>query len=67
MSDQVKVPKEVYDTICAIRLTGAVNMLDVNGVKKIAKRMKDKVTPKWIDEHRKEYSEGIFYGFVVES
>jgi hypothetical protein len=63
---KIKVPENVLEGLEAVRKSGATNMLDRNMVARLAMDMKFYETALWIDEHKKEYAEGIFKGFVVE-
>ena len=66
MSMPIPVPKNVLDGLEAVRRSGRTNMLDRNAVIAIAMDMGFVDTAFWVDEHRREYAQGIFQGFVAE-
>ena len=49
----------------AVRESGQTDMLDYEAVRTITASMGYPETMLWIDEHRREYTEGIFRGFVA--
>lgn len=62
----MKVTKEVFTGLEAVRLSGATNMLAYPTVMKIAQMMGFEETHNWLTAHKKEYCEGVFEGFEVE-
>jgi hypothetical protein len=65
-AEPVRVPAKVLSAIEAVRDSGATNMLDRNRVIEIARAFGCDEAADWIEEHRSEYAEGIFRGFVAE-
>ena len=49
----------------AVRESGQKDMLDYPAVQTIAASMGYFETVRWLEEHRREYTEGVFRGFVV--
>ena len=62
----VRVPREVFDGIEAVRRSGATNMLDRPMVADLAEQMGFDRAARWAREHRDLYARGIFQGFEVE-
>ena len=60
------VPKKVLEGLEAVRRSGRTNMLDRNAVIAIAMEMGFVDAAFWADEHRREYAQGIFQGFVEQ-
>jgi hypothetical protein len=50
----------------AVRLSGQTNMLDRPVVAHLAGELGWPDAARWIEEHPKEYAEGVFRGFVVD-
>ena len=63
--DPIEVPIAVLDGLESVRESGQTAMHDSAKVQAIAARMGYPETEVWIREHQREYSEGIFRGFVV--
>jgi hypothetical protein len=55
----------VFHGLEAVRKAGGTNVLDHQAVQDIATRMGYPETALWVHEHRHEYSEGIFRGFMA--
>jgi len=62
----VAVPAKVLAAIEAVRDSGVTNMLDRPRVIEIARAFECDDAAEWIEEHRSEYANGIFRGFVAE-
>jgi len=60
---KVKVPKAVLDGLEAVRTSGLTNMLHRPVVAELAREFGFDEAARWIERHRKEFSEGIFRGF----
>ena len=60
---KVSVPKPVLDGLEAVRQSGLTNMLDRPVVARLAEELGFDEAARWIEAHRKEFSEGIFRGF----
>ena len=54
----------MFEGLGAVQESGRTNMLDYQAVQDIAVRMGYPETALWVREHRHEYSEGIFRGFL---
>ncbi len=65
MSIRVQVPREVFEGIEAVRLSGLTNMLDRTVVAEIADGMGYEQAARWVRENRDLYARGIFHGFEV--
>ena len=63
----VGVPAVVWQGIDAVRLSGLTNMLDRPAVVRIAGELGFPEAARWIETHTKEYAEGVFRGFIVET
>jgi hypothetical protein len=61
----VKVTKTVLDGITDVRDSGKTNMLDRNTVAKLCSDMGYYDAALWINDNKREYSEGVFNGFEV--
>jgi transposase-like protein len=55
----------VFEGLEAVQESEETNMLNYRAVQDIATRMGYPETTLWVREHRHEYSEGIFRGFVA--
>jgi hypothetical protein len=55
----------VFEGLGAVQESGQTNMLDYQAVQHIATRMGYPEAALWVGEHQREYSEGIFRGFVA--
>jgi hypothetical protein len=64
--DRVRVPREVFEGIEAVRQSGLTNMLDRPVVAEIAEQMGFEESARWVREHRDLYARAIFHGFEVE-
>ena len=60
---KVSVPKAVLDGLEAVRRSGLTNMLDRPVVARLAKEFGFDEAARWVEAHKKEFSEGIFRGF----
>jgi len=65
VSEAVKVPADVLEGLEYVRESGETNMFDRRAVQKIASREGYYATLLWLEDHQKEYAEGIFSGFAV--
>lgn len=50
----------------AVRGSGQTNMLDLPKVQTIATRLGYLETVLWLEEHQREYTEGLFQGFIAD-
>ena len=50
----------------AVRASGVADMEDYASIQASAARMGYPETVLWLEWHRREYSEGLFHGFVAE-
>lgn len=66
MNAKVKAPRAVIDGIESVRLTGRTNMLDRQTVQVIANELELWETVLWLEDHPKEYANGLFHGFEAE-
>jgi len=64
--DRVRVSREVFEGIEAVRDSGLTNMLDRPVVAEIAEEMGFEESARWVREHRDLYARAIFHGFEVE-
>ena len=64
---RIPVPAAVWQGVDAVRLSGLTNMLDRPAVIRIAGELGFPEAARWIETHTKEYAEGVFRGFVVDS
>jgi hypothetical protein len=63
---QIPIPAPVWQGIDAVRLSGLTNMLDRPVVARLAEELGYPDAASWIEEHPKEYAEGVFRGFIVD-
>jgi hypothetical protein len=63
--DPIKVPSAVFEGLGAVQESGQTNMQDHQAVQAVATRMGYPEVALWVGEHRHEYSEGVFRGFVA--
>jgi len=63
---RIPIPALVWQGIDAVRLSGLTNMLDRPVVARLAGELGYPDAARWIEEHPKEYAEGVFRGFVVD-
>jgi hypothetical protein len=61
--EKVKVPKDVFEGITAVRDSGLTNMMDVPAVARLAQGMGYDEAAQWVRSNRKSYAEGFFHGF----
>ena len=61
----VRVTREVFEGIEAVRRSGLTNMLDRPVVEKLAGEMGYEEAARWIRRHRDLYARAIFQGFEV--
>jgi len=59
------VPREVFEGIEAVRLSGRTNMLDRPRVADLAEAMGFEASARWVRENRDLYARGVFSGFEV--
>ena len=55
----------MFDGLETVQESGETNMQDHQAVEVIAARMGYPETAQWVHEHRHEYFEGLFRGFVT--
>ena len=55
----------MFEGLGAVQESGQTNMLNYQAVRSIATRIGYPEAALWVDEHRHEYSEGLFRGFVA--
>ena len=63
--DPVELPMTVFEGLETVQRLHQANMEDLKAVQEIAVRIGHLETATWIKEHRQEYSEGLFRGFVA--
>jgi hypothetical protein len=63
---RIPIPALVWQGIDAVRLSGLTNMLDRLVVARLAGELGWPDAARWIEEHPKEYAEGVFRGFIVD-
>jgi hypothetical protein len=63
---RIPLPAGVWQGIDAVRLSGLTNMLDRPVVARLAGELGYPDAVRWIEEHPKEYAEGVFRGFIVD-
>ena len=63
---RIPISAIVWQCIDAVRLSGQTNMLDRPVVARLAGELGYPDAARWIEEHPKEYAEGVFRGFVVD-
>ena len=61
----MEIPPAVFEGLEAVQQSGQTSMLDHQAVQVIATRMGYPEAALWVREHRDEYSEGLFRGFVA--
>ena len=64
LEDPIELPPPVFEGLEVVQESEETNMLDYQAVQDIAIRMGYPETAMWVREHRHEYSEGIFRGFL---
>ena len=62
----IQVTKEVFEGLEAVRSSGLTNMFDRPRVIEIAMMKGFIETAEWVQENKKQYTEGIIHGFDVE-
>lgn len=62
----IVVPAAVWEGLEVVRLSGGTNMLDRPRVIEIAEMIGYDETVEWLRNHKYQYAEGIFAGFVVD-
>ncbi len=63
--DPIRVPTAVLDGLETVRESKETDMLNHRAVQAVADRLGYPETALWIKDHRREYEEGIFRGFVA--
>jgi len=63
--DPIDVSPSLFEGLEVVQESEETNMLDYQAVQDFATRMGYPETALWVREHRREYSEGIFRGFVT--
>jgi len=64
-ANPVRVTKEVFEGIDAVRRSGRTNTLDLAEVVKIAREMGFIDAANWIESNRLSYGRGVLFGFLV--
>jgi hypothetical protein len=59
----IRVPKNVWEGLEAVRKSGATNMLHVPDVIRCAELMGFQETAAWIQGNKRLYWDGVFVGF----
>ena len=67
MNGKVKMDKTAWEQFLSIRDSGATNMFDFNMVQRLAYEQDYYELVNWMEEHRNEYSNLIFYGAEVDT
>jgi hypothetical protein len=62
----IRVSREVFAGLEAVRQSGLTNMFDRPVVIQLAETMGFAETARWVQAHRDLYAAGIFQGFEVE-
>lgn len=62
----VRVTKEIFEGIEAVRRSGLTNMLDRPVVADLAESMGFDESARWVRENRSLYARAVFRGFEVE-
>jgi hypothetical protein len=63
--DPVELPSAVFEGLETVQRLREASMENDQAVRDIATRMGDLETARWLEEHRHEYHEGLFRGFVA--
>jgi hypothetical protein len=63
--DPIPVPTIVLDGLETVQESGETNMQDYFVVKALAIRLGYPEAAHWIEEHPRDYAEGVFRGFVT--
>jgi len=63
----MRVPKQVWEGLEAVRLSGKTNMLIVSDVIRCARTMGYPIAASWVEKNRSDYWVGIFQGFEPSS
>jgi hypothetical protein len=64
-SERVRVPREVFEGLEAVRRGGLTNMLDRPRVAEIAEEMGFLAAAQWAREDRERYARAVFQGIEV--
>jgi len=67
LAGPVPIPERAWQGIDAVRMAGLTNMLDRPLVARLAGELGFPEATRWIEDHPKEYAEGVFRGFAPES
>lgn len=62
----IQVTKKVYEGLEAVRLSGVTNMLDYPAVLCCVQDWGYEETARWLKDHKRAYSQGVFSGFEIE-
>lgn len=60
--EKILVQRPVYESLEAIRQSGAVNMFDYGSVLRMADMLNHRDAARWLRDHKREYLEGVLYG-----
>jgi len=60
------VSRKVWQGLDAVRRSGQTNMLDRPVVAQLARAFGYPSAARWIEDHPKEYAEGVFGGFDIQ-
>jgi Domain of unknown function (DUF5049) len=63
--DPIEVPIAVLDGLESVRESGETNLQDAKKVQAIAARLGYPEVVAWIEDHPREYQEGMYRGFVA--
>ena len=63
--DPIEVPIAVLDGPESVRESGETNLQDAKKVQAIAARLGYPEVVAWIEDHPREYQEGMYRGFVA--
>ncbi|MFC4767178.1 DUF5049 domain-containing protein [Effusibacillus consociatus] len=63
----VQVSQKVFDGLEAVRSSGVTNMLDYGAVMYYAAKWGYTETVLWMQDHKRDYIQGIFEGFEIVS
>ena len=63
--DPIEVPIAVLEGLESVRESGETNLQDTKKVQAIASRLGYPEVVAWIEDHPREYQEGMWRGFVT--
>ena len=62
----VRVSREVFEGIEAVRQSGLTNMLDRPQVAQLAEQMGFEASARWVRANRDLYAQAVFQGFEIQ-